>query len=242
MIDKNSPIPIYHQLEEHLKSKIESGAIKADEAIPSEREYAERYQISRMTVRQALNNLVSDGYLYRQKGKGTFVNKKKVEQRLHGLTSFTEDMIERGMKPSSKLLSFEIIAAGAETAHRLNIKENTPVYEIKRVRLADAAPMALETTYLPANLIKGLTEEIINQSLYRYIEEKLSFTIHEATQQIEAAIAKDIEIKHLQIEKGAPILLIHRSSFLKDGTPFEYVKSAYRADRYKFIHSMQRGK
>ncbi|WP_153125597.1 GntR family transcriptional regulator [Peribacillus tepidiphilus] len=240
MIDKNSPIPIYHQLEEYIKSQIECGALKVDEAIPSEREYAERYQISRMTVRQAINNLVNEGYLYRQKGRGTFVNKQKVEQKLQGLTSFTEDMLERGMKPSSKLLSFQIIPADIQVASRLKLKENTPVYEIQRVRLADDVPMALETTYLPANLVKGLTEEIINQSLYKYIEDTLLLTISEAAQQIEAASAKEIEVKHLEIEKGSPVLLILRTSYLQDGTPFEFVKSAYRADRYKFVHTMKR--
>lgn len=193
-----------------------------------------------MTVRQAINNLVNEGYLYRQKGRGTFVSKQKVEQRLHGLTSFTEDMLERGMKPSSKLLSFEVIPAGLETASHLKLKKNAPVYEIKRVRLADDVPMALETTYVPANLVKGLTEEIIHQSLYSYIEEKLNLVISEAFQQIEASIAKESEIKHLQIEKGSPILLILRTSYLHDGTPFEFVKSAYRADRYKFVHTLKR--
>jgi GntR family transcriptional regulator len=240
MIDKSSPIPIYYQLEEFIKKQIENGELQPDEAIPSEREYAERYQISRMTVRQAINNLVNEGYLYRQKGRGTFVSKQKVEQRLHGLTSFTEDMLERGMKPSSKLLSFEVIPAGLETASHLKLKKNTPVYEIKRVRLADDVPMALETTYVPANLVKGLTEEIIHQSLYSYIEEKLNLVISEAFQQIEASIAKESEIKHLQIEKGSPILLILRTSYLHDGTPFEFVKSAYRADRYKFVHTLKR--
>ncbi|MBY6052247.1 GntR family transcriptional regulator [Cytobacillus firmus] len=240
MIDKQSPIPIYHQLEEYIKQLIENGKLKPDEAIPSEREYSEQYQISRMTVRQALNNLVNDGYLYRQKGRGTFVNKQKVEQKLQGLTSFTEDMKERGMVPSSRLISFEIIPAEPQLAKKLDIKENTPVYEIKRVRMADSLPMALETTYLPANLVKGLTEEIINKSLYQYIEEKLSLTIREATQQIEASIAKETEVNHLQVDPGSPVLLIARTSFLEDGTPFELVKSAYRADRYKFVHTMQR--
>lgn len=240
MIDKNSPIPIYHQLEEYIKAQIDSGELKPDETIPSERVYADMFQISRMTIRQALTNLVNDGYLYRQKGRGTFVNKKKFEQRLQGLTSFTEDMRERGFTPGSKLISFEIIPAGREIADRLKLNENTPVYEIKRVRLADNVPMALETTYLPANLVKGLTEDIINQSLYQYIEEKLNLVIHEATQQIEASNAKDQELRLLEIEKGSPVLLILRTSILKDGIPFEFVKSAYRADRYKFVHTMQR--
>lgn len=240
MIDKNSPIPIYHQLEEYIKSQIESGELTPDEAIPSERVYADLFKISRMTIRQALTNLVNDGYLYRQKGKGTFVNQKKVENRLEGMTSFTEDMKERGLTPGSRLVSFEIIPASRQIADMLHLGEHTPVFEITRVRLADDAPLALETTYLPANLVKGLTEEIINHSLYEYIEEKLSLTIHEATQQIEATIAKEHELPLLEIDRGSPVLLIHRTSYLKDGTPFEYVKSAYRADRYKFIHTMQR--
>ncbi len=240
MIDKTSPIPIYHQLEEYIKSQIEIGELKPDEAIPSERVYADLFKISRMTIRQALTNLVNDGYLYRQKGKGTFVNQKKVEKSLQGMTSFTEDMKERGLTPGSRLVSFEIIPASRQIAEKLRLGEHTPVFEIKRVRLADDAPLALETTYLPANLVKGLTEEIINRSLYEYIEEKLSLTIHEATQEIEAAIAKEHELRLLGIDRGSPVLLIHRSSYLKDGTPFEYVKSAYRADRYKFVHSMQR--
>jgi GntR family transcriptional regulator len=185
MIDKSSPVPIYHQLEEYIKQQIENGTLKIEETIPSEREYAERYQISRMTVRQALNNLVTEGYLYRQKGRGTFVSKQKVEQQLQGLTSFTEDMIARGMKPGNRLISFEIIPASKQIASRLKLSEHAPVYEIKRVRLADDVPMAFETTYVPANLIKGLTEEIITDSLYRYVEEKLSLVIFEASKQIE---------------------------------------------------------
>jgi GntR family transcriptional regulator len=240
MIDKNSPVPIYYQLEEYIKQQIENGTLKAEETIPSEREYAETYQISRMTVRQALNNLVSEGLLYRQKGRGTFVNKQKVEQELQGLTSFTEDMLTRGFKPGNRLISFEIIPADLQVAQRLKIAEHTPVYEMKRVRLADDLPMAFETTYVPANLIKGLTEEAITQSLYSYVEEKLGLVIMEASQQIDSSIAKDTETIHLEIEKGSPILLIRRTSYLEDGTPFEFVKSAYRADRYTFVHTMKR--
>lgn len=240
MIDKNSPVPIYYQLEEYIKQQIEDGTLKTEETIPSEREYAEKYQISRMTVRQALNNLVTEGLLYRQKGRGTFVNKQRVEQELQGLTSFTEDMLARGFKPGNRLVSFEILPADPQVAQRLKVAEHTPVYEMKRVRLADDLPMAFETTYVPANLIKGLTEEVITQSLYSYVEEKLGLVIMEATQQIESSIAKDTETIHLQIEKGSPTLLIRRTSFLEDGTPFEFVKSAYRADRYTFVHTMKR--
>ncbi|WP_017726079.1 GntR family transcriptional regulator [Halalkalibacterium ligniniphilum] len=240
MIDKSSPLPIYYQLAEQLKKRIESGELQPGDALPAEREYAEQLQISRMTVRQAINNLVNDGYLYRQKGKGTFVAEKKLEQQLVGLTSFTEDMKARGLVPSSRLLHFKIVPATDKIADQLKINKYEPVYEIVRIRLADDVPMALETVYISANLVIGLTEEVIHHSLYQYIEEKLGFTISRATQTLEAALASEMEMKHLNIKKGVPILLIERHTFLEDGVPLEYVKSSYRADRYKFTINMNR--
>jgi GntR family transcriptional regulator len=240
MINKNSPVPIYHQIEEYIKQQIQNGILKEEAVIPSEREYAERFEISRMTVRQAINNLVSEGYLKRQKGRGTFVNKKKVEQELQGMTSFTEDMLSRGMSPSSTLLSFQIIPADKKTATDLRIEEKDFVYKIKRIRLADDAPMALETAYIPVALVPGLTEENSNLSLYQYIEENLSLSISEATQEIEASIASIHDAESLEINIGDPILLIERISYLQNEVPFELVTSTFRADRYRFIHTMKR--
>lgn len=240
MIDKSSPLPIYYQIEEQLKKQIENGELKPNDSLPSEREFAERFEISRMTVRQAINNLVNDGYLYRQKGRGTFVSEKKLEQQLVGLTSFTEDMKARGMVPSSKLLSFEIIAASEKIAEQLQISLHAPVYEIKRIRLADDVPMALESVYVSANLVKGLTESIVNDSLYRYIEEELGLKIGEANQTLESILASETEVNHLGISSYSPVLLIQRNTYLQDGTPLEVVKSSYRADRYKFTINMTR--
>ncbi len=240
MIDKHSPIPIYYQLEEHIKDLIEKGELQPGDALPPEREYAEKYQISRMTVRQAFTQLVNDGYLFRLQGKGTFVADRKIEQALQGLTSFTEDMKSRGLKPGSQLLSFEVIPATAQIANQLAIKEYGPVYEIKRIRLADDLPMAIEINYISANLIKGITEEIVNRSLYEYIEGQLNLRIDYATQTIESSIANRMEAPYLKISAGAPVMLIHRNTFLHDGTPVEFVKSTYRADRYKFMIRMKR--
>jgi len=116
MINKNSPIPLYYQLEEHIKGLIENGELSPGDALPPEREYAEKYQISRMTVRQAFTQLVNEGYLYRLQGKGTFVAERKIEQPLQGLTSFTEDMKARGFTPGNKLIKFEIIPATSQIA------------------------------------------------------------------------------------------------------------------------------
>ncbi|MBB5174709.1 GntR family transcriptional regulator [Texcoconibacillus texcoconensis] len=240
MIDKQSPIPIYYQLEEWVKHNIERGEWEEGMMIPSERELAEKHEVSRMTIRQAINNLVNAGYLSREKGKGTFVEPNKIEQPLQGLTSFTEDMEARGMKPGARLLSIGIVSATEMVANRLDISEGSQVFELRRVRLADDQPMALEATYLPVELVPEFSETIANHSLYDYIENELGFEVEKATQSIEASIVSDEERDVLGLESGDPVLLIERCTSLKDGRPLEFVKSVYRADRYKFYIDMNR--
>ncbi|UFU00797.1 GntR family transcriptional regulator [Radiobacillus kanasensis] len=241
MVNKNSPVPIYYQLEEQIKTQIESGILQPGDMVMSERELTEKYEISRMTVRQAITNLVHSGYLYRVKGKGTFVTEPKLEQKLHGLTGFTEDMHTRGLTPSSKVISFSIIPAPLKLAKELELAEHDPIYEIKRIRLADGKPMALERTYLSANLVVGLTEDIVQQSLYQYVEGRIHLKMSSGTQEIEASTATKEEVKHLQVPTDSPLLLMRRKSFLEDGRVLEVVQSTYRADRYKFMIRLDRG-
>lgn len=144
------------------------------------------------------------------------------------------------MKPSSKLLSFQLIPADQKIALQLAIAENELVYKIKRIRLADCFPMALETAYIPVSIVPGLTEENSNQPLYRYIEENLSLSINEAKQEIEASIVNIGEAEDLAIAEGAPILLMMRTFYLQNRIPFVLVLSSFRADRYRFIHPMKR--
>ncbi|MCM3718698.1 GntR family transcriptional regulator [Fictibacillus phosphorivorans] len=239
MIDKTSPLPLYYQIEEAIKQKIDKGEWESGSMISSEREFAENYEVSRMTVRQAINNLVNDGYLTRRKGKGTFVSGKKIEQKLLGLTSFTEDMKARGYKPASKLVSFQKIEANHKLAKTLEISQHDVVYEIKRVRLADEIPMAIETTFVPAELIPLNGTHIKEGSLYSQVE-NAGFHIDYATQSLEASIAREAESEILEIAKGAPVLLIQRQTFLTTGKPLELVHSVYRGDRYKFMIDMKR--
>jgi GntR family transcriptional regulator len=238
MIDKTSPIPIYYQLEQQIKTMIENKEWMPGDLLPSEREFSEKYQISRMTVRQAINNLVQMGLLNRKQGRGTFVSDQKIEKR--GLTSFSEDMLERGMTPSSELLDFKVIPATAAIAQDLRIREADPVYEIKRIRLADGVPMALETNYISEDLVPGITEDLLNQSIYRFIQEKLNLSITHASQSIEASVVDSMEAEYLQIPKGAPTLFIQRIAMLENNVPLETVKSLYRADRYKFMIDLKR--
>ncbi|MCP3032536.1 phosphonate metabolism transcriptional regulator PhnF [Halobacillus sp. A1] len=240
MVDKKSPLPMYYQIEEDIKQRIEKEEFRPSDMIPSERELSETFDVSRMTVRQALNNLVSEGILYREKGRGTFVAEKKIEQPLQGMTSFTEDMKARGMEASSKLLVFEKTTAPYDISRKLNVKEDADVYKIQRIRYADQKPMAIETNYLSAAMFPDLDEQTVLGSLYSYVEKKKKQPIAKASQMIEATTADENQAALLDIPVDAAILYIERNSILSDGTPFEVVKSAYRADRYKFISDIYR--
>ncbi|MFY0759576.1 GntR family transcriptional regulator [Metabacillus dongyingensis] len=240
MIQKNSPLPIYYQLEEGIKEAIQQQELIPGEMIPSEREYAEKYGISRMTVRQALSNLVNDGYLYRQRGKGTFVAHQKIEQPLKGLTSFSEDMRSRGLEPSTRVISFTEVKASHDLAAKLDLEAGAPLFELKRVRLADQLPMAYEMLYISKELAQGLTKEIAVNSIYDYVENKLGLKIQHGRQVLEASIARKTEAEMLEVAEGAPVLLIERRTTLDTNKPFEVVRSVYRADRYKFTIDMER--
>lgn len=242
MINKNSPLPIYYQLEEEIRLVIQTGKLKPGELLPSEREYAEQYNISRMTVRQAINNLASEGLLYRQKGRGTFISEKKFEQDLHGLTSFSEDMRERGLTPSNKIISFQLIEASKRIADILQLEIGEQVYEIKRIRFANELPIAVEIIYTPKRLVGEMSQKNIEESFYHFIETKLNLKIAYGDQIIESALATKFEIDNLNLNEGDPILIMNRTSYLSDknATPLEFVNSAYRADKYKFKLQMRR--
>lgn len=156
-------------------------------------------------------------FLYRIKGKGTFVNYKKYEKSVHGLTSFSEDMIQNGFSPSSLLNNENVILVDEFIALKLQIKPKNQVLELKRVRLADDEPIALEFVYLPEVIIKELLENVGSLSLYDYIEKELELRIDYLIQEIEA-ICLEEEISHyLKVEPSSPCLLICLQSYLNNG-------------------------
>ncbi|MFS0864821.1 GntR family transcriptional regulator [Fredinandcohnia sp. 179-A 10B2 NHS] len=240
MIKKSSPVPIYFQLEQAIRELIDNKELKPGDMIPSEREYAEKFQISRMTVRQALNNLVNDGYLQRERGKGTFVAVKKFEKNVKGLTSFSEDMRSRGMEPGTTVLDFAVLEADTLTSSKLEIEEEATVYQIKRLRLADEQPIAFEIFYMPTELVPGLTMEVAENSIYRYVESEIGLHIVSGVQELEATVAQKEVASALGIKVGEPVLYIQQVSLTENNKPLEFVKSFYRADRYKYKVEMTR--
>ncbi|HPX71584.1 MAG TPA: GntR family transcriptional regulator [Acholeplasmataceae bacterium] len=228
-------LPIYKKIENDIKESIQNGTFKKGDLLPSENVLKDKYNVSRMTVRQALTNLVNDGYLYRHKGKGTFVSQNKFEKKIHGVRSFTQEMSAIGKKVSSKILSFKKEEASKEIAEKLFLENKEEVFYIERVRYGDETPVLYEQLFIPANLFKTITEKDLKGSFYEYIEKKLGMDISYCFQSIEAVNADSKVSSILEVSKNSPKLLIVRNTFLSNGRPFEYVKSYYRADRYKFV-------
>lgn len=234
MVDKASPIPIYYQIQGHIRGKIKTNEWAEGETIPSERLLSEEFGVSRMTVRQAIQGLVDEGILTRKRGSGTYVSKEKVEQPLYGVTSFTTLMEQRGMQASSRLISFAKRMPDSKEAEKLQISETDDVFHIERIRLGDDLPIAIETAVVPCSIAEGLTEEAIQKSLYEFIEMKLGQNFGEGKQSIEAISASEKTAELIDVPVGSPILHIERITTLKNGVPFEYVRSQYAGNRFKF--------
>ncbi|MDU8924390.1 GntR family transcriptional regulator [Pasteurellaceae bacterium LIM206] len=232
MINKHSPLPIYAQLEQLIKEQIDTNELKEGDTIPSEREYAEKYKISRMTVRQAITRLTDNGYLQRQRGRGTFVAPKKVEQPLNSLMGFSEEMRIRNISAQTQLLNLQIIEPNSLLEEKLKISADEPVYRIERVRLVENTPISYQIFYTPLSRISGITPEIAKHSLYDYIEHKLGLHLAYAEQEMEVAKAHKKEAEALNVKVGTPVLYIQRISYSEKNDPLEYTIS-YHLKQYK---------
>ena len=235
MLDKNYPLPIYYQLKELIRQKIAQGVWKPGDLLPSERELSEQYGISRMTARQALNELLSDGLVRRVQGRGTFVAELKVIQHLTRLTGYTEDMAKRGLRSGARVLQLAEIEASDRVAEALAVELGVSIVFLERLRLAEGTPMAIETSHIHFDGVQELLEEDFeNDSLYRILSEKYDVVPTRAEQQMEAALCSQRWQELLELQAGAPVLEMRRTTFDQHGRPVEYVESVYRGDRYAF--------
>lgn len=231
IIDPESPVPKYLQLREALLDRIEA-ELELDAAIPSERELGTRYGLSRMTVRQTVEQLVSEGKLYRVPGKGTFVARPKIEMSLR-LASYTEDMLARGLRPGSRDLARRTVPAGTHLARALDIDSGVSVHVVERLRSADGVPMAVERTHIPAALAPDLADHSLSDgSLYHLLEERYGVVLDAGEQTIEAALVDRTDAGLLDLSPGDAVLQLRRRSFAA-GAPAELAVSTYRADRYQ---------
>jgi GntR family transcriptional regulator len=234
MIDRNHVVPLYYQLMQGLRARIERGEWRPGDLIPSERELCETYGISRMTVRQALAELVNDGLLRREQGRGTFVARPKIRKQLSQLTSFTMDMRTRGKEASAQALRMEIVPARPRVADVLRIDGGQPVVLIERLRLADGEPMGIERCHLFFDGCEAILGEDVSHSLYKLLIERFGLVPTRAQEELEAGLCRSREAEILGIRCGDPVLLIRRRTVDQNLCLFEYVESVYRGDNYIF--------
>jgi GntR family transcriptional regulator len=236
-INSRSPVPKHQQLREILIDLIDT-ELEPDSPISSERDLGERYGLSRMTVRQAINQLVTEGRLYRVRGRGTFVAQPKMDLQVR-LASFTEDMTRRGMVPASRTLNFERIEATPALARQLELNPGEPVLRLARLRYADSIPMAVERTHLPENRVPGLLSQGTPHSLYRVLAEQYGLKLTWGEQVIEAGNPDPEDAALLEIPAGGVVLQMSRRSYAGD-VLIEYAVSSYRADRYQLWVPLER--
>ena len=239
LLDKDLPVPLYHQLLNVLKTEIESGRWLPDERLPSEKEFARSFGISKITVRQALQELVDLGYVRREQGRGTFVSRKKFDEGPRELTSFTEEMRRHSLAATSRILGQFEAEADARVAAALRLPVGSPVVVVKRLRLADNEPMALQIAHIPAALVPGLqlTPEM---SLYEVLQEKYRLYPARARETYVAAVADAPTAALLNIPPGSPIFSVERVTLVSTERPFEFVQSKVRGDRYSIVLDLEK--
>lgn len=235
-VDHDSPIPYYVQVKEALKEYIEQGRWQPGEQLPGDMELCQMFDVSRTVVRQALSEMVHEGFVIRRKGKGTYVAEPKIRESLvQKLTGFYQDMAERGHAPFSQVLKHAVVPATAKIADHLEIEPGTPTIEIERLRYVQDEPIVLVTTYLPEALCPELIDiDLSRQSLYAYLEDRYGLVIARGRRTIQATPADEYEAMHLQVKKGAALILLDSVSYLEDGTPVEFYHALHRGDRSQF--------
>lgn len=226
--------PIYIQIHNDIKRAIEAGKWAVGDRIPSERELSRNFDVSRMTLRQAIQTLVDEGILERQVGSGTYVANQKVQEKMSGVTSFTDLMLTQGKQPTSKTISYHVMNPSLSEAEKLKLNEDDQVLRMERVRYGDDVPICFEVATVPEKLVDGLSKKEVTSSLYRALEDKKQLSPGKAQQTVSAMSASERIAEYLSIKRGDAILRLRQVTYLQDGTPFEYVRTQYVGERFEF--------
>lgn len=237
MLNRNLPIPLYHQLKSALLQRIEVGEWAPQDQLPTESDLALQSGVSKITVRQALKDLADAGYVRREQGRGTFVLRTRLAQGPRELTSFSDEMLRHGLKPSSRVISQDVIEADEEIASHLELKTGAPVFRLCRLRLADGQPMGLQTAHIPLAIAPGIQNEAFdNLSLYDCLTGKFRLLPAHARETHFAVLVEDKkQASLLQVPRRTPVMAAERVTYLTGGQPFEFVRSIMRGDRYKIV-------
>lgn len=232
-ISDSSNKPRYLQIKDHIISMVRSGQLSPGDTLPSESEFCASLGISRTTVRQAMEELVSEGYLIRRRGLGTFVAPKTLPRKINRMYNFTEDMLEMGLTPSSRVLQCEVVAATEDLRKKLCLDVGETVFQLKRIRYANGEPILLETTCIPYRLCAGIEKyDFSDRSLYQTLKEEYGLAFFKAVETYRCVTVSSHSAELLDMGSSNHVAFeISRNGFLKDGTPFEYTVSHTRSDK-----------
>jgi len=234
-IDPTSPVPVYYQLYEGLRSQLGAGPFAPGARLSTERSIAESIGVSRQTVRQALARLEREGLVHRRQGDGTYVSEPRLEGSLRVLTGFTSELSRRGLRVRNRVLDLKLVTPPAAVRDTLGTgPARDSAVMLRRVRLLDGAPATLETVWMPAERCAPLLDIAMeNRSLYATLRE-LGIEPHRAVERLGATVLDEFEASELDRRPGDPALLVERTTYDRDDRPIEAVKSLLRADRFSF--------
>jgi len=239
-LDKQLPIPLYHQLKAIVLGQIEAGELKPNDRLPAEEEMATQYGVSKATVRQALQELALAGLVRREQGRGTFVTEPRLDHGPRELNSFTQEMGKHGLRPNSRVLAQEEVAADASVAEKLQLAPGDRVFRLRRLRLADGEPMGLQTAYIAQDLAPNLAAENFERDSLYEVFEKYGLVPSRARETHFAVLLGPEDAELLGAAEGSPGMAAERVTFLSSGRPLELVHSVMRGDRYKIILDLTR--
>lgn len=233
--------PLYARVESVISSEISKGTLAVGEQLPSEDSLIERFNVSRITVRRAIQNLVGRGMVEIRRGKGTFVSAPKIVQELAELSGFVEDMHAIGRKPTARVLSKEITTANATVARHLGLTRGQRVMRIHRVRLADGIPLSFDETFLPLEIgRKIIANDLRVEPIFKLLERKYNIPLIEADYRLEAELATAEVASALRVREGSPLLIVERTSYSTKNVPVDYERLHYRADLVSFVTRLAR--
>ena len=238
-ITRTGPLPLYYQIKQALLQQIQSGEIGPGDALPSERELEERYVVSRITVRRALSELATEGYISRQAGRGTFVLQRKIEHRTEKIAGIRDDLAAEGFDVGSEIVQCNMRSVPSHVARKLGAKEGQPLLYVQRVVYTDDEPLLMTTGY--HNFGEGVTftrEELEEDSVFRLLERKYGIAVSRVDRIIEATLALEHEAELLNVRPKSPLLLAELLVYDARGQPISFMKNLYRGDRYKYRHTV----
>ena len=230
-----SPVPLYAQIKDILRARILDGSYQPHQQMPSESDMMATFNVSRITVRQALNDLQNEGLIFRIHGKGTFVSKPKAFQDLGRLQGFGEAMRQMGYETFARVLSIKSVLPSPQVAERLQLPKRARVTELQRVRFLNREPISLDITYVPLAIGNRLAkEDLAARDVFVILENDYGLALGHAELQIGSTLADDTLAAQLKVEEGSPVLFIERTTHTADGTPIDYEHLYYRGDAFQY--------